>query len=152
MQSNFLLQIQSTKMFRAQDLKLNSQCSSLEAMVAFQAVAECQFSRIMEGSNGVLFLVSVPGKDNTGAIYFYDFSNKTFFWLSVGGRDEDLTSEEFDSFARLFGPTILSQPQSAATRTAKHRRRRHHRGGKTSVHPGVLAQQTIAPIASMAVN
>ena len=69
--------------------------SRWEVLGAFLKAGEARAERLIETEGGFLFLQSVPGRANTGAIYVYNEVTQVFLWLRFD-RDDDLSGADFD--------------------------------------------------------
>lgn len=69
--------------------------SRWEVLGAFLTAGEARAERLIETEGGLLFLQSIPGRRNTGAIYVYNEAAKVFLWIRFD-RDDDLNGIDFD--------------------------------------------------------
>ncbi len=101
--------------------------SRWEVLKAFLASSDgALVSRLRELPTGLLFIISIPGRAHSGAIYFYSSVRRAFFMLDWAGRDDDFEAEEFDVLVEAFSlDRVLAPGACPATR---HHSRRHGRG------------------------
>jgi hypothetical protein len=71
----------------------------------------------------VVILQSIPGRQNTGAIYVYRESLQAFFWLRFGDREDDLNPEDFQNALRVH--RLVRLVADAPSKVHRHRRHRH---------------------------
>ncbi len=69
--------------------------SRWEVLGAFLKAGEARAERLIETEGGFLFLQSIPGRPNTGAIYAYNEAAQVFLWMRFD-RDDDLNGVDFD--------------------------------------------------------
>ena len=74
---------------------ITSSSSRWEILGAFLQAGEARAERLIETEGGFLFLQSIPGRRNTGAIYVYNEAAQVFLWLRFD-RDDDLSGADFD--------------------------------------------------------
>ena len=74
---------------------ITSSSSRWEILGAFLQAGEARAERLIETEGGFLFLQSIPGRRNTGAIYVYNEAAQVFLWLRFD-RDDDLNGADFD--------------------------------------------------------
>ncbi len=74
---------------------ITSSSSRWEVLSAFLKAGEGRAERLIETDGGLLFLQSIPGRRNTGAIYAYNEAAQVFLWLRFD-RDDDLNGIDFD--------------------------------------------------------
>ncbi len=79
-------------------------------------------SRLRELPTGLLFMTSIPGRHDSGAIYFYSSVRRAFFMLDWAGRDDDFEAEEFDVLVEAFSLEKALAP-GACPATRHHYRR-----------------------------
>ena len=84
----------------ASDLGLVPGTNRWEVLRAFLNRGEGRAERLVEARDGFLILQSIPGRANTGAVYVYREQLEAFFWLSFGGREDDLSGEDFQNALR----------------------------------------------------
>ena len=92
-----------------------------EVLAAFLSAAEGCAERLIETKSGLIFLQSIPGRPNTGAIYAYNEARRAFVWLRFD-RDDDLNGRDFDRVVwayRLLQFTRLSGGQSRHSRAPR---------------------------------
>ncbi len=83
-------------LFSVHDLPgITSSSSRWEVLAAFLKAGEGRAERLIETDGGLLFLQSIPGRRNTGAIYAYNEAAQGFLWLRFD-RDDDLNGIDFD--------------------------------------------------------
>jgi len=83
------------------DLGLVPGTNRSEVLRAFLKRGEGFVERLVEAQEGFLILQSIPGRQNTGAIYAYRESLGAFFWLRFGEREDDLSGEDFQNALRI---------------------------------------------------
>ena len=83
------------------DLGLLPNTNRWEVLRAFLKRGEARAERLVEDKDGFLLLQSIPGRQNTGAIYVYRESLRAFFWLSFDEREDDLSAEDFQDVLRI---------------------------------------------------
>jgi len=83
------------------DLGLLPDTNRWDVLRAFLKRGEARAERLVEDKDGFLILQSIPGRQNTGAIYVYRESLGAFFWLSFGERQDDLNGEDFQKAMRI---------------------------------------------------
>ena len=105
-----------------QDLGVAHNSSRWEILREFLRIGEARAERLIEEPGGLLFLQSVAGQPNSGAIYVYNESLKAFFWLRFEMKDGSLNSREFDYAVRAYH--LLNFTVNA---NRNHRPRKHHR-------------------------
>jgi hypothetical protein len=104
-------------------------------------------SRLRELATGLLFIASIPGRPQSGAIYFYSSVRRAFFMLDWAGRDDDFEAEEFDVLVEAFSLDLGLAP--GACPATRHRSRRH--GRDRQHHPrSTGAMRSILPLARRA--
>ena len=74
---------------------VNAASSRWEILGAFLQAGEGRAERLIETESGLLFLQSIPGRPNTGAIYVYNEAAQVFLWMRFD-RDDDLNGVDFD--------------------------------------------------------
>ncbi len=74
---------------------VTSSSSRWEILGAFLKAGEGRAERLIETDGGFLFLQSIPGRRDTGAIYAYNEATKVFLWMRFD-RDDDLNGADFD--------------------------------------------------------
>ncbi len=92
-----------------------------EVLAAFLSAAEGCAERLIETKSGLIFLQSIPGRPNTGAIYAYNEARRAFVWLRFD-RDDDLNGRDFDRLVwayRLLQFTQLTRGQSRHSRDSR---------------------------------
>jgi hypothetical protein len=85
-----------------QDLGLSPDSSRWEILREFLRIGEARAERLIEEPGGLLFLQSVAGQPNSGAIYVYNESLKAFFWLQFEAKDGSLNGRDFDYAVRVY--------------------------------------------------
>ena len=68
---------------------VTSSSSRWEILGAFLKAGEGRAERLIETDGGFLFLQSIPGRRDSGAIYAYNEATKAFLWMRFD-RDDDL--------------------------------------------------------------
>ena len=113
--------------------------SRWEVLKAFLASSDgALVSRLRELPTGLLFFTSIPGRAQSGAIYFYSAVRQAFFMLDWAGRDDDFEAAEFDVLVDAFSlDRALAPGACSATRHYSHRhgRRRQAHGRIASGRP-----------------
>ena len=101
--------------------------SRWEVLKAFLASSDgALVSRLRELPTGLLFFTSIPGRAQSGAIYFYSAIRQAFFMLDWAGRDDDFDAEEFDVLVEAFSLDLALAPGAcSATRNHSRRHGRH---------------------------
>jgi hypothetical protein len=102
-------------LFTNADIGLRKDASVEHVVKVFLTVGEAIASRWIEMPRGILLLQTVPDHPASGAIYLYDRERHIFFFVSfVDGRDDSLTTAEFDELvaeydlvSRTANPEIL---------------------------------------------
>lgn len=69
--------------------------SRWEVLGAFLKAGEARAERLIETEGGFIFLQSIPGRRDTGAIYVYNEATQVFLWMRFD-RDDDLNGKDFD--------------------------------------------------------
>lgn len=105
-----------------QDLGLAPDSSRWEILREFLHIGEARAERLIEEPGGFLFLQSVAGQPNSGAIYVYNESLKAFFWLQFEAKDGSLNGRDFDYAVRVYH---LLKFTVNANRTRRPRRHHH---------------------------
>ena len=114
--------------------------SRWEVFGAFLKAGEARAERLIETEGGFLFLQSIPGRANTGAIYVYNEATQVFLWLRFD-RDDDLSGRDFDQAVwayRLLRWTDLERMAGQRTRpegkaVENHRLPSRHETGRVRV-------------------
>jgi hypothetical protein len=89
-------QLRVDYLFGADELPgVSSSSTRWDVLAAFLRVAEGCAERLIEIQGGLIFLQSIPGRPNTGAIYAYNEARRAFVWLRFD-RDDDLNGRDFD--------------------------------------------------------
>lgn len=84
-------------LFTTDELGLSQNASVEHIIKVFLTTGEAMAARWVEMPKGILLLQVVPDEPASGAIYLYDRERKLFFFVDfVDGRDDDLTTSEFD--------------------------------------------------------
>jgi hypothetical protein len=120
-----------------QDLGLSSDSSRWEILREFLRIGEARAERLIEEPGGFLFLQSVAGQPNSGAIYVYNESLKAFFWLQFEAKDGSLNSRDFDYAIRVYHLIKFTVNANPTPRTRRHQRRKS----------GARHRQTVLPTA-----
>jgi hypothetical protein len=106
-----------------QDIGLSPDSSRWEILREFLRIGEARAERLIEEPGGLLFLQSVAGQPNSGAIYVYNESLKAFFWLQFEAKDGSLNGREFDYAVRVYQLLKFTVNANRTSRARKH----HHR-------------------------
>ena len=108
------------------ELGLSPGANRWEVLRAFLDRGEARAERLVEDRDGFVILQSIPGRQNTGAVYVYRESLQAFFWLRFGDREDDLNPEDFRNALRVHRLVrlVADAPSKA------HRHRRHRRRGR----------------------
>jgi hypothetical protein len=84
-------------LFTTEDIGLRMDASVEHIVKVFLTVGEAMAARWIEMPKGILLLQTVPDEPASGAIYLYDRERHIFFFVdSLDGRDDSLTTAEFD--------------------------------------------------------
>lgn len=84
-------------LFTTHDIGLRNDARVEHVVKVFLHIGEAMAARWIEMPRGILLLQSVPERPASGAIYLYDRERHIFFFVSfVDGRDDALTTAEFD--------------------------------------------------------
>jgi len=127
------------------DLGLLPNTNRWDVLRAFLKRGEARAERLVEDKDGFLILQSIPGRQNTGAIYVYRESLGAFFWLSFGGREDDLSAEDFQYALRIHRLIrfVADRPRH------RHRDRYwRHEAGADSLRRTVFTPTIRAPLVS----
>lgn len=143
--------------FTAQELGVDMRHFCIvNAVLAFEKIADCSITCLRSGDAGCLFLASVPGQKRSGAIYYFNSASRSFYWITVNSHEEDIDIGLFNAFFHQYGDAFLSLPSvpvSANTALFRSRPRRHNRHPRPNAFPSTLAaNNSIAGIASVAVQ
>ena len=106
-----------------QDLGIAPNSSRWEILREFLRIGEARAERLIEEPGGLLFLQSVAGQPNSGAIYVYNESLKAFFWLRFEMKDGSLNSREFDYAVRVYHLLNFTVNANRNRRPRKHHRK-----------------------------
>ena len=109
------------------DLGLVPGTNRWQVLRAFLNRGEGRAERLVEARDGFLILQSIPGRQNTGAIYLYRESLGAFYWLRFGQREDDLSGEDFQNALRIH----------RLIRFVTERPRRGHRRRRRKMRPGL---------------
>ena len=83
-------------MFAAQELNgVTPSSTRWDVLAAFLKAGDGCAERLIETEGGLIFLQSIAGRKNTGAIYVYNEAQRVFFWVRFD-RDDDLNGRDFD--------------------------------------------------------
>lgn len=107
-----------------------------EIIEAFIRHSEGNGDRISFGPSGVLMLVGIPGRPNTGAFYLYDERTRAFYSITFEAQ-ESFNSLNFDIVATVYdlgrfvdlpktGGRLAAAPEQRI-RTEQSAKKRHHR-------------------------
>ena len=89
-------QLRVEYLFAADELQgVSSSSTRWEVLAAFLEAGDGCAERLIETEGGLIFLQSVPGRPNTGAVYVYNEAHRVFFWMRFD-RDDDLNGRDFD--------------------------------------------------------
>jgi hypothetical protein len=135
-----------------------------EIIEAFIRHSEGNADRLSFGPTGVVMLVGIPGRPNTGAFYLYDERIRAFYTVTFEAQDS-FNSLSFDIVATVYdlgrfvdlpkaGGRLAAVPEQPirTERTAKkrnHRRRRNRNRGNSLAQVNahmVYAQKTTARV------
>ena len=131
------------------DLGLLPNTNRWDVLRAFLKRGEARAERLVEDKDGFLILQSIPGRQNTGAIYVYRESLGAFFWLSFGERQDDLNGEDFQKAMRIHRLIrfVADRPRH------RHRGRYwRHAAGPDSSRRNVFMPTTRMPLVSTPPN
>jgi len=106
-----------------QDLGVAPNSSRWEILREFLRIGEARAERLIDEPGGLLFLQSVAGQPNSGAIYVYNESLKAFFWLRFEMKDGSLNSREFDHAVRVYHLLNFTVNVNRNPRPRKHHRK-----------------------------
>jgi len=86
------------RLFSAQEMGLGTNAAQFTtaAIRQFLKIGEAVAARWIEMPQGVLILQMVPGRADSGAIYFYDRKQQVFYMIAFDETDDNLTLEEFN--------------------------------------------------------
>jgi hypothetical protein len=123
---------------------IGSRSSRWQIIEAFIRHSEGNADRVSFGPSGVLMLVGIPGRPNTGAFYLYEERTRAFYAITFDAQDSfnalnfDIVSTVYDLSRFVDLPkTGVSEPAARAERPAKkrfHHRRRNITKGNSPVH------------------
>ena len=126
------------------DLGLARGANRWEVLRAFLDRGEARAERLVEDADGLLILQSIPGRENTGAIYVYRESRQAFFWLRFGDREDDLNPEDFQNALRVHRLVrLVADATARAHRRARHRHRGRRRAASVAVPPALSAPYSV---------
>jgi len=134
----------------AEKLRSIGICSTRwEIIEAFIRHSEGNGDRISFGPSGVLMLVGIPGRPNTGAFYIYDERTRAFYTVTFEVQDS-FNSLSFDIVATVYdlgrfvdlpetGGRLAAAPEQPVrterpAKKRRHRRRRDRNEGNTQAH------------------
>ena len=115
---------------------------------ALLRIAEGNADRIAAGPSGVILMIGIPGRPNTGAFYFYDESTRHIFTITFEGQDTfhslnfDIVMMTYD-LHRLIDIAVNQQVKNSSKRKPSSPRawykNRRHQGkansvGRTNAH------------------
>src|SRR5215469_4713289 len=116
------------------DLGLAPKTNRWGVLRAFLDVGEARAERLVEESGGFLFLQSVPGRPNTGAIYVFIERLQAFFWLRFEQKEDTLNGEDFQNALRIHHLLkFVSGNSGNAHRRRRNRKARHHAKGAGAI-------------------
>jgi hypothetical protein len=115
---------------------IGSRSTRWQIIEAFIRHSEGNGDRISFGPSGVLMLVGIPGRPNTGAFYLYDERTRAFYSITFEAQ-ESFNSLNFDIVATVYdlgrfvdlprtGGRLAPVPEAAAP-TERPVKKRHHR-------------------------
>jgi hypothetical protein len=122
------------------DLGLAPDTNRWEVLRAFLNRGEARADRLVEARDGFLILQSIPGRQNTGAIYLYRESLGAFFWLSFGEREDDLSGEDFQNALRIHR---LIRFVADTPKDGRRSRRRRHGARRASAASDLVQRQAL---------
>jgi hypothetical protein len=131
---------------------IGSRSTRWQIIEAFIRHSEGNADRLSFGPSGVLLLVGIPGRPNTGAFYLYDERTRAFYTVTFEAQDS-FNSLSFDIVATVYDlgrfvdlpntggrlAVVPEQPIRAARPAQKrhNRRRRNRSKGNTPVQNNV---------------
>ena len=133
--------VTASPLFTAASLKgIGASSSVWQIVEQFLQLSEGVAERIAEGPGGLLLLVGVPGRENTGALYLYQKSSHVFFSLDFAAQDS-FSSMSFDAIVQMYSlDKLIATPTEVTSREAGRRRRRQrHRGRREDDRASVPA-------------
>jgi hypothetical protein len=115
---------------------IGSRSTRWQIIEAFIRHSEGNGDRISFGPSGVLMLVGIPGRANTGAFYLYDERTRAFYSITFDAQ-ESFNSLNFDIVATVYdlgrfvdlpktGGRLAAAPEQPI-RTEQPAKKRHHR-------------------------
>jgi hypothetical protein len=126
------------------DLGLAPGTNRWEVLRAFLDRGEAHAERLVEDRDGFVILQSIPGRQNTGAVYVYRESLQAFFWLRFGDREDDLNPEDFQNALRVYRLVrLVADAPSKAHRHRRHRHRGRRQAGSMAVSLALSHAQSI---------
>jgi hypothetical protein len=116
---------------------IGSRSTRWQIIEAFIRHSEGNADRLSFGPSGVLLLVGIPGRPNTGAFYLYDERTRAFYTVAFEAQ-ESFNSLNFDIVATVYdlgrfvdlpktGGRLASVPEPAARTERPAKKRHHHR-------------------------
>lgn len=109
------------------DLGLRPGTNRWEVLRVFLNRGEARAERLVEEKDGFLILESIPGRQNTGAIYLYRESLGAFYWLRFDNREDDLNGDDFENALRIHRLLRFVAETSKYGQGRRRRRRSRHR-------------------------
>jgi hypothetical protein len=126
------------------DLGLATGTNRWEVLRAFLDRGEAHAERLVEDRDGFVILQSIPGRQNTGAVYVYRESLQAFFWLRFGDREDDLNPEDFQNALRVHRLVrLVADAPSKARGHRRHRHRGRRRAASVAVPPALSAPYSV---------
>jgi hypothetical protein len=91
-----------THLFNVDTLKnVGRRSSRWQIIEAFLRTSEGTVERLCEGKSGVLIMVGIPGRKDTGALYLYDEKTHSFYMMDFEYQ-ETFNAMQFDSIVNLY--------------------------------------------------
>ena len=109
------------------DLGLRPGTNRWEVLRVFLNRGEARAERLVEDKDNFLILESIPGRQNTGAIYVYRESLGAFYWLRFDNREDDLNGDDFENALRIHRLLRFVAETSKHGQGRRRRRRSRHR-------------------------
>jgi hypothetical protein len=126
------------------DLGLTPGTNRWEVLHAFLDRGEARAERLVEDRDGFVILQSIPGRQNTGAIYVYRESLQAFFWLRFGDREDDLNPEDFQNALRVYRLVrLVADAPAKAHQNRRHRHRGRRRTASVTVSPALSTPYSV---------
>jgi hypothetical protein len=109
-----------------------------QVVAAFVKEGEGRAERLVENRKGILILLSIPDRPNTGGIYLYSYQTRSFYMLRFD-REDDFSAAEFEAIFQEYNleQYILRglpfEFRNLRRRAARHRPRHNwHRGNRSN--------------------